>query len=220
MGMIIDHSTRAERSSALTAVPGPDIASETGPVDAEHAQSWALVRAAQAGDLDAFATLYDRYLPVVYRFVCHRVKDRSLAEDFTSETFLRALRRFPELNYQGRDIGAWFITIARNIVLDHVKSARFRLELSTGDVAPFAPASADATGSPEAATLARLANERLTQAINSLNAEQRECVVLRFLHELSVAETAEVMGKNGGAIKALQHRALKRLTVLLGDEQQ
>src|ERR1700712_3434226 len=163
MGMIIDHSTRAERSSALTAVPQTDVASETGPVDAEHAQSWALVRAAQAGDLDAFATLYDRYLPVVYRFICYRVKDRSLAEDFTSETFLRALRRFSELNYQGRDIGAWFITIARNIVLDHVKSARFRLELSTGDITPFAPRASNPEGSPESAALTTLDNERLTQ---------------------------------------------------------
>jgi RNA polymerase sigma-70 factor (ECF subfamily) len=63
-----------------------------------------------------------------------------------------------------------------------------------------------------------LDNERLVRAINGLNADQRECVVLRFLNELSVAETAEVMGKNGGAVKALQHRALKRLTALLADE--
>ncbi|MCW2523374.1 MAG: putative polymerase sigma factor [Frankiales bacterium] len=222
--MIIDKPTHEARVPALAGPHRPDPvpeqgASDAGPVDVEHAQSWSLVRAAQAGDADAFAALYDRYVPVVFRFISYRVKDRALAEDFTSETFLRALRRFSELNYQGRDIGAWFITIARNIVLDHVKSARFRLEVSAGDVAPFAPPSRDATGSPELAVLTTLANERLMLAINALNAEQRECVVLRFLNELSVAETAEVMGKNSGAIKALQHRALKRLTALLGDEQ-
>jgi RNA polymerase sigma-70 factor (ECF subfamily) len=213
--MIIDDSTSDSRTAIAADPPGP-AQGEPG-VDVEHAENWALVRAAQTGDPDAFAALYDQYVGIVFRFICYRVKDRSLAEDFTSETFLRALRRFSELNYQGRDIGAWFITIARNIVLDHVKSARFRLELSTGDVTPFAPTAKSMEGSPEAAALTALDNERLIRAINGLNPEQRECVVLRFLNELSVAETAEVMGKNGGAIKALQHRALKRLTVLLGD---
>jgi RNA polymerase sigma-70 factor (ECF subfamily) len=214
--MIIDDSTRDTRTAIAADSPGS--AQVGAGMESEHAENWALVRAAQTGDPDAFAALYDQYVNIVYRFICYRVKDRSLAEDFTSETFLRALRRFSELNYQGRDIGAWFITIARNIVLDHVKSARFRLELSTGDITPFAPRASNPEGSPESAALTTLDNERLTQAINALNPEQRECVVLRFLNELSVAETAEVMGKNGGAIKALQHRALKRLTVLLADE--
>ena len=82
---------------------------------------------------EAFGKLYDMYVDVVYRFVYFRVNDRGLAEDFTSETFLRALRRIGTVNYQGRDIGAWFVTIARNIVLDHVKSARHRLEVTTAD---------------------------------------------------------------------------------------
>jgi RNA polymerase sigma-70 factor (ECF subfamily) len=56
------------------------------------------------------------------------------------------------------------------------------------------------------------------QALNTLGDEQKECLVLRFLHGLSVAETAEVMGKNDGAIKALQHRAVKRLAAMVGDE--
>jgi RNA polymerase sigma-70 factor (ECF subfamily) len=210
--MIIDKSARETQLAS-----GVDRRS-TALIGVEHAENWSLVRAAQAGDTEAFGQLYDQYVSFVYRFICYRVKDQGLAQDFTSETFLRALRRFSEVNYQGRDIGAWFITIARNIVLDHVKSARFRLELSTADLAPFAPPARDVLGSPELAVLAKLSNERLMVAVNSLNTEQRECVVLRFLNELTVAETAEVMGKNCGAIKALQHRALKRLTALLGDE--
>src|SRR5262249_56811428 len=87
-------------------------------VDETHAETWHLVRLAQAGDGEAFGQLYDRYVDMVFRFVYLRVNDRALAEDFTSETFLRALRRIGTISYQGRDIGAWFITIARNIVLD------------------------------------------------------------------------------------------------------
>src|ERR1022692_2077317 len=192
--MIIDNSTREAR--APTGADRQSAAATDAVVGLEHVASWSLVRAAQAGDAEAFGQLYDQYLPLVYRFICYRVKDRGLAEDFTSETFLRALRRFSELNYQGRDIGAWFVTIARNIILDHVKSARFRLELSTADLAPFAPPAHDISASPELAVLSKLSNERLMVAINTLSGVQRECVVLRFLNELSVAETAEVMGKN------------------------
>jgi RNA polymerase sigma-70 factor (ECF subfamily) len=150
----------------------------------------------------------------VFRFIFYRVNDRGLAEDFTSETFLRALRRISTINYQGRDIGAWFMTIARNIVFDHTKSARFRLEMTTGDLIE----GDDRVASTESAVLTHLTNERLMQALNTLGDEQKECLVLRFLHGLSVAETAEVMGKNDGAIKALQHRAVKRLAIMVGDE--
>jgi RNA polymerase sigma-70 factor (TIGR02952 family) len=183
-------------------------------IDTDHAAMWSLVRAAQLGDGDAFAKLYDRYVDSVFRFVYYRVNDRALAEDFTSETFLRALRRISSINYQGRDIGAWFITIARNIVFDHAKSARYRLELTTGDVIE----GNEVDAGPELAVLTNLTNARLLEAVSSLGEEQKECIVLRFLNGLSVAETASVMGKNDGAIKALQHRAVKRLASVLGDD--
>lgn len=197
-----------------TAVFPLDPAADADEIEADHAASWTLVQAAQQGDGEAFAQLYDRYVDSVFRFVYYRVNDRALAEDFTSETFLRALRRISTINYQGRDIGAWFMTIARNIVFDHVKSARFRLELTTGDVIE----GGERAASPEATVLAHLTNARLLQAVNDLGDEQKECIVLRFLSGLSVAETASAMGKNDGAIKALQHRAVKRLAGILGEE--
>jgi RNA polymerase sigma-70 factor (ECF subfamily) len=187
---------------------------DSSDIDAEHAATWALVRAAQQGDGEAFGKLYDQYVDSVFRFVYYRVNDRALAEDFTSETFLRALRRISSISYQGRDIGAWFITIARNIIFDHAKSARYRLELTTGEVTE----GREVEAGPELAVLANLTNARLMEAVNDLGEEQKECIVLRFLNGLSVAETASVMGKNDGAIKALQHRAVKRLATVLGDE--
>src|SRR3981081_3191216 len=102
--------------------------------EAASAEAWELVTAAQEGDSAAFGLLYDRYVDVVYRYVLFRMGDRDLAEDVTSETFLRALRRITSVSYQGRDVGAWFVTIARNLVLDHVKSSRFRLEIATAEV--------------------------------------------------------------------------------------
>lgn len=168
---------------------------------------WATLDRARAGDREAFGVLYDRYLHVVYRFIYWRVANNAaLAEDLTSETFLRALRAIRSFEYQGRDPLGWFLTIARNLVLDHMKSARNRLESPTA--APEAAAICDTTGDLEEATLSRLT---LAAAMETLPPDQRECVTLRLLTDLSVAETARLMGKTVGAVKALQHRAVRNL---------
>lgn len=176
--------------------------------------SWDLVRAAQEGDRAAFAQLYDRYVDVVFRYVLFRVGDRELAEDVTSETFLRALRRITSVTYQGRDVGAWFVTIARNLVLDHVKSSRFRLEVSTAEIDD--PRRVES--GPEQQVLSKVTRSALLDCVRKLGADQRECIVLRFLQGLSVAETAAIMSRNEGAVKALQHRAVRRLAQLLPSE--
>ncbi|MFL6120802.1 sigma-70 family RNA polymerase sigma factor [Actinophytocola sp.] len=177
----------------------------------EPGGSWELVRAAQEGDRSAFALLYDKYVDVVFRYVLFRVGDRELAEDVTSETFLRALRRISSVTYQGRDVGAWFVTIARNLVLDHVKSSRFRLEVTTAEVDD----SGRVEAGPEQQVLAGATRTALLECVRQLGDDQRECIVLRFLQGLSVAETAVVMSRNEGAVKALQHRAVRRLAQLL-----
>jgi RNA polymerase sigma-70 factor (ECF subfamily) len=201
----------------LTSLTCDPVASEPDPASIADQEAWDLVEAAQAGDVDAFGRLYDRYVDTVYRFIYYRLGDRAHAEDLTSETFMRALRRLHSLKNQGRDPAAWFVTIARNLVLDHVKSARYRLEVTAEDA--YVPThGAPATDSAETTVLTALTNERLVAAIQELSDDQRECVALRFLQGFSVAETAEVMGKNDGSIKALQHRAVRRLHGLLKDE--
>ena len=181
------------------------------PAPADGPDVWEWVRRTQEGDAEAFGQLYDHYVTLVYRYVYNRVGDRATAEDVTSETFVRALRRIDSLSFQGRDVGAWLVTIARNIVLDHVKSSRYRLEVATADMRD-----ADrATDGPEDAVVAHLTNRELLACVQQLGSEQQECIVLRFIHGLSVAETAAIMGKKDGAIKALQHRAVRRLAGLL-----
>ena len=179
--------------------------------DAESARMLALVEKAQDGDGEAFGKLYDAYVDTVYRYIYYRVSNRALAEDLTSETFLRALRRISTFTWQGRDFGAWLVTIARNLVADHFKSSRHRLEVPTGEMLD----SDQTEPSPEDSVLAYLSNRALLDAVKQLNSQQQECVTLRFLHGLSVAETAQIMGKNDGAIKTLQYRAIRTLARLL-----
>ncbi|HEY2948218.1 MAG TPA: sigma-70 family RNA polymerase sigma factor [Micromonosporaceae bacterium] len=185
--------------------------------DPSHAaaQAWSLVERAQGGDVEAFGLIYDRYVDTVFRFVYFRVGHRQLAEDLTSETFLRALRSIGRFTWQGRDPGAWLVTIARNLVADHFKSGKYRLEVTTGDVLDADSEDRGPEGSPEAAVVDHITNVALLTAVKRLNPEQQECIVLRFLQGFSVAETAQAMGKNEGAIKALQYRAVRALARLL-----
>ncbi len=184
---------------------------EGGP---EQMRVVALVDLARGGDTEAFAELYDRYLGQVYRYVYYRVGSHSVAEDLTSETFLRALRAISRFRWQGRDIGAWFVTIARNLVHDHQRSGRFRLEVSTADLLGF-----DAgDGGLEDTVMSRLESERMLAAVRRLTPQQQECVTLRFLQGLSVAETARAMGRREGAVRQMQFRAVRTLARLLGIE--
>jgi RNA polymerase sigma-70 factor (ECF subfamily) len=196
----------------LDEVPAAEIVEAAGFLPQPPATDvWALVRRAQDGDAEAFGELYDHYVTLVHRYAYHRVGDRATAEDVTSETFVRALRRIDSLSFQGRDVGAWLVTIARNIIRDQVKSGRYRLEVSTADMRD-----ADrVTEGPEDAVVQKLTNEQLMSCVQQLGSEQQECIALRFLQGMSVSETAEIMGKKEGAIKALQHRAVRRLAGLL-----
>jgi RNA polymerase sigma-70 factor (ECF subfamily) len=200
---------------ASTGPTPPEQPDRPDPGDA--AEVWALVERVQAGEAEAFGLIYDRYVDTVFRFIYFRVGNRQLAEDLTSDTFLRALKRIGSFTWQGRDLGAWLVTIARNLVADHFKSSRYRLEVTTGDVLDADREDQGPEGSPEAAIVDHITNVALLGAVKQLNPEQQECIVLRFLQGFSVAETAQAMGKNEGAIKALQYRAVRALARLLPD---
>jgi RNA polymerase sigma-70 factor (ECF subfamily) len=187
------------------AIPSTEAAGEEDVIE--------LVERARDGSPDAFADLYDRYVDRVYRFVLYRVgSDVALAEDITSEVFVRALRKIKGFTWQGRDVGAWFVTIARNLVLDHFKSGKFRLEVVGPD-----PGEGSREGfvDPEDQALARVSQQDLYRAIGRLGTEQQEVIYWRFLQGYSVAETAAAMDKTDGAIKALQYRAVKALYKLV-----
>ena len=174
-----------------------------------------LVLRARAGEPEAFGDLYGLYREGVYRYIYRRVGAHALAEDLTSETFVRALRRIALFTWQGTDFGAWLTTIARNLVADHFKSGRYRLELVVAELSEDGEVQ---DGDPEHIVLESLTRDALLYAVDLLGDEQKECVVLRFLGDLSVAETATVMGKNAGAVKALQYRAVRNLARLLPAE--
>src|SRR3954447_7004649 len=188
-----------------------DRAASSEESEGERARLIALVELARGGDSEAFGQLYDHYQGSVYRFVYYRTRSQTLAEDITSETFLRALRNMSGFRWQGKDFSAWLMTIARNLCTDHFKAGRTRLEQTTEDMG----AHDDATEGPENAVLAGLTNEVLLGGLRQLSDEQRDCLIMRFLQGLSIAETAAVLGRSEGAVKQLQLRGVRNLAKLM-----
>ncbi|VXC35208.1 sigma-70 family RNA polymerase sigma factor [Aeromicrobium sp. 9AM] len=182
--------------------------------DPEASRLRALVDLAKEGDAEAFGQLYDHYVSGVFRFVYYRVGSQQLAEDLTSETFVRGLRAIQRFNWQGKDFGAWLTTIARNLVADHFKSSRARLEI----VAETIPEGKVTVASPEQEVLALISNEMLFEAVNSLPNEQRDCILMRFIQGMSIAQTAAALGRSEGAIKQLQLRAVRSLAKTMPED--
>lgn len=217
-------SSLALSTAAASGVPVPNVRAgsraptELRPVrpdpESDLTPTPQVISRAQAGDAAAFGELYDEYVDTIYRYINYRVGSVQLAEDLTSETFVRALRRLPNYQWQGRDFGAWLVTIARNLIADHFKSGRYRLEMTTDDILGAAGTAKTSDG-PEQQVLESMTNATLLAAVKRLSSEQQECIALRFLQGFSVAETATAMGKNEGAVKALQYRAVRTLARML-----
>ena len=206
----------ADVRAGVPAQPGAPAAEQLPDGTAAARESFDLVQAAQAGDVDAFAQLYTRYLPMVFGYVRARVGHRETAEDLTADTFLRAWRRIGFFTWQGRDPGAWFVTIARNLVIDYCTSGRYRCEVVASDeLYPRDVPDRSAEGAPDETVLQGLDAETVLTALMHLRPLQREVLLLRFFRGLSVTETAHAMGRNEGAVKALQYRAVRSIRPFL-----
>ena len=171
-----------------------------------------LVGAAKAGDPEAFGSLFDRYYGPVYRYVAARVGRPSDAEDLAQLVFVKALEALPRYEMRGVPFGGWLFRLARNVVIDHVRTRREHVTLDL-----MVERSSREDGPDELAVL-RQEMDSVVHALRRLTPEQREAIELRFFAGLSAKEAAEVMGRQEGTIRGLQFRAIAALRRELGIE--
>ena len=180
-------------------------------IQADEPELDALLTRALKADPDALGQIYDRFVDKIYRYVYHRVGSAGVAEDITGQVFMRMLEAIKAGRPWQTSFSGWLYRIAHNLVVDHY---RRRSRASFVDIDEAAPIHAPG-GDPIQAAEMQLNRARLHAALTSLTDEQAQVITLRFLEELSIAETAEVMGKTEGAIKALQYRAILALKKVL-----
>jgi RNA polymerase sigma-70 factor (ECF subfamily) len=171
-----------------------------------------LVAEAQGGNPEAFGRIFAAYVGPIHRFIASRVNRPSDAEDLTQLVFVKALEALPRYEARGIPFGGWLFRLARNAIIDQVRTRRDHLSL----VAAVTRATEDA--GPEAMAFLREELDRVAKAMTELTDDQREVIELRFFAGLSVSETADVMGRQDGTVRGLQFRALGALRRSLGIE--
>ena len=170
------------------------------------------VRAAQA-ERAAFGALYRRYLDRVYGYAFYLLGDHHDAEDATERTFLAALGAIGRFRDEGATFRSWLFRIAHNQIANTLRSrARRRASPLDGVAEPVADA--DPAREAGAADDAR----RVRGALAELSEDRRQVIVLRFVDGLSAREIGAVLGRSEGAVRVLQHRALRDLAEILGSE--
>jgi RNA polymerase sigma-70 factor (ECF subfamily) len=166
-----------------------------------------LIRRAQQRDADAFSELYRRHVDLIFRYVLLRVGDESVAEDLTSEVFVRALEALDAYEDRGAPFAAWLYRIAHSRVVDFWRrSQRTPVSIDAGEF----------DLSVEATSRDVLAYSVLADALKRLTAEQQEVIILKYVEGYNAAEIAQLTGRTEGAVKAMQHRALASLARLMG----
>ena len=167
------------------------------------------VRAAQR-DRAAFGVLYRRYLDRVYGYCFYLLGDHHDAEDVTERTFLSALGAIDRFRDDGATFRAWLFRIAHNELANALRG-RARRRAAALDTLPEPRAESDPAG------LLTLAEEArgLRRALDRLPTDRRQVVILRFVDGLSAREIGAVLGRSEGAVRVLQHRALRQLAEIL-----
>jgi RNA polymerase sigma-70 factor (ECF subfamily) len=168
-----------------------------------------LLERAQAFDLDALASIYDKYAPPIYRYIFRYLGDGPLAEDITGEVFARLLDAIERGKGPRDNLSAWLYRVAHNLAVDHLR------QRSHAEGLPLEEGLMAAPDDPTAVVEKRLAQQRLRAAISHLTPIQQQVIVLKFLEGFSNEEVGKILGKREGAVKSLQHRALASLRRIL-----
>jgi len=172
-----------------------------------------LIEAAQR-DRARFADIYEEYFELVYAYVARRVRDRSTAEDLTSDVFHKALANLPRFKWTGAPFASWLFRIASNLIADRAK--RKAKILSSSEEVELIPQDSRKDSQSGLEDVERQA--QLFRLVDGLPEDQRRVVALRFAEDKSIKEISNELGRSEGAVKQLQFRALQNLRAKLADE--
>ena len=172
-----------------------------------------LVTRLQAGDEDAFATLYLRYFDRVYSYLLVIFRnDRHETEDVAQQVFVGAFEALPRYERRAKPFRAWLFTIARNQAISRMRQL--------GRSEPVEPALLEEQRDTEPAeetvsALSWLSDRELVMFVERLPLAQRQVLVLRYLLDLPTKEIGAILGRSVDDVRMLEHRAVRFLEARL-----
>lgn len=171
-----------------------------------------VVREAARGEIEALATLYDRYCGLLMGMAHRILGDDATSEDLVQDVFMEVWRRAHAFDPARGSVRTWLLVRLRSRALDRLRSARHRREITVDEVAPtqVMPVGEDPELAPDRALV--------VEAIAELPAEQRLVIELSYFHGLSSSEIAEHMGSPLGTVKSRTAAALSKLRMAMGSQ--
>ena len=165
-----------------------------------------LIQKAKSGESGAFGQLYDKYLPAIYRFVFIKIGRKQDAEDISQQVFIKAWQNIGGYEFQGTPFSSWVYRIASNAVIDYYRTYKGDVNIDTVPEDHFSEMSDVAERIDSAINM-----KHLRVALMKLEPDQQNVLIMKFVDDLSNKEIAEALEKTEGAVRVIQHRALKQL---------
>jgi len=175
-----------------------------------------LIRQAQKAP-DAFAKLYDQYYPKIFGYVLRRTVNLEAAQDITSETFFKALKKLWQFRWRNISFSSWLYKIATNEINQYFRKAEYKKSLSLEELQEqgFEPISSHDPVSELIEAQEKLKQHQdfleIQKKIVRLPAKYQEIITLRFFEQKQIKEISEILGKKEGTVKSLLHRAVEKL---------
>ncbi len=164
-----------------------------------------MIERAQQGDEEAVTLLYERYVDAIYGYISYRVESAEVAEDLTSEVFLRMVRSLRSYKDRGVPFKAWLFRIAANLITDHYRHKNKH---------PLTPIY-DHFESDDPNPFEQLVEDQeqldMQLALKTLPTQYQDLLILHFVEDLPYEEIVKIMNKSSAALRAMQYRALKSL---------
>jgi RNA polymerase sigma-70 factor (ECF subfamily) len=170
-----------------------------------------LIQNAISGEASAFGLLYDRYQPQIYRFIYLKVSHREEAEDLCHQVFLTAWQNIGNYRHKGFPFSTWLYSIAKNKIIDHYRENKFSISIEDARVE-------DRKNRSEEILEKKINLENVRKAIKKLADKEQDIIIMRFVEEFSIKETAKILEKSEISIRVTQNRAIKKIKKILTDE--
>jgi RNA polymerase sigma-70 factor, ECF subfamily len=163
-----------------------------------------------------FDGLYQKYHQDLYRFLFYMVKNKELAEDLVQEVYIRVLKAYDRFEGNSSE-KTWLFSIAKNVAIDHFRKQKGwkrwlveKMDFSTTQISDDVPL-------PEEIAQQREEIKLIYQCLDECTMDQKMVVILRYIHELSISETADALTWTESKVKTTQHRAIKTLRKKMED---
>ena len=158
-------------------------------------------------DNSVFDRLYEQYHNDVFKFLIYLMRDRDQAEDLMHEVYVRVLRAYA--GFEGNSSEkTWLFSIAKNVAIDHFRKNTVRRKHAF-DQFDWEKSELVATGTlPDELTVLNEEMSELLAVLDTCTGDQKLVIQMRFIHDLSIAESAEILGWTEGKVKTTQHRAI------------